>query len=331
LASFDFGVVLGLSVPGSGALPGFLGLFRDEAVLWRDQEVVALQTAAAALSNTLAREDLFEQVQATLSETEALYRGSAALSEASTYDGILDVLLAHSVLGRNAQTATMQLFNSLWFGEQRPEYSELVAYRGRKPDVALRRRYRVDRYPATLQMMQDGSILFVEDLDRDTSLDRRAHALFRRIMGARSVVVVPLVVGGQRIGFLHAGYAEPQVFSEAERRRLTSLAQQAAIAVLNIRQLRATEARVRREQLIRRITGRIQEAPDVDSVLQTAVMELGQALGTSQNRILFQPREADRSDLGMAIGSDGVPTGNGNGHVENDEPTNGSLSDRDEG
>jgi GAF domain-containing protein len=58
---------------------------------------------------------------------------------------------------------------------------------------------------------------------------------------------------------------------------------------MNIRQLRATQARVQREQLIRQITGRIQEAPDVDGVLQTAIQELGRAFGTSRNRIQFRP------------------------------------------
>lgn len=295
LFPFESGAVLGLGVPGQAEIPGFLALFRDTVELWHEQEIVALQTVAAALSNTLARETLFQQVQDTLRETEALYRGGAALSEASTYEGILEVLLAHSVLGREVRTATVLLFDRPWNGEQRPAYAEVVAQggmhrRGEEPEAELRRRYRLDGFPMTLQVMQDGSPVFVEDLETDTILDRRAHALFGRVMGARSVVLMPLIVGGQRIGFIHAGYAYPQAFSEAERRRLVSLVQQAAIVVLNIRQLRATEARVRREQLIRQITGRIQEAPDVDGVLQTAVREIGRALGTSRNRIQFGPR-----------------------------------------
>jgi GAF domain-containing protein len=115
-------------------------------------------------------------------------------------------------------------------------------------------------------------------------------------MGAKSVVIVPLVVGGQRIGYLHANYDHIQTFSEGQRRRLGSLAQQAAIVVLNIRQLRATQARVRREQLIRQITGRIQEAPDVDGVLQAAIQELGRAFGTSRNRIQFRPPQRTDED-----------------------------------
>lgn len=72
-------------------------------------------------------------------------------------------------------------------------------------------------------------------------------------------------------------------------RRLTSLAGQAAIAVQNLNQLEAIQARARREQMIREITERIQRAPDVQGVLQTGLRELGRALGTSRNVVQFRP------------------------------------------
>lgn len=287
-----FGAILALAVPEETAAPGFIGLFRDVETLWSDQEVVALQMAAAALSNALAREHLFEQVQETLSETEALYRGGAALSEASTYDGILEVLLTHTILGQGGSTATLHLLDRVWTGEQLPTYSEVVAYRVPDGDSVTETsfgRLDVRKFPAAFAVMRDGTPVFVEDLSRDTTLDRRVHALFGRMRGASSLVIMPLLVGGQRIGYLHADYRTPQRFPEAARRRLISLTQQAAIAVLNIRQLRETEARVRREQLIRQITSNIQEATDVPGVLQTAVRELGRAFGTSRNRVQFRP------------------------------------------
>jgi len=315
LEMLAFDAALGLAVLSDTSSPGFVVLLRDgDGELWSDQEVVALQTVAAALSNTLARERLFEQVQQTLSETETLYRGSAALSEASTYQGILEVLLSYSVLGEGAQAATLQLFDRTWLGDEAPQYSEIVALKGSE-GVSLRssevfewgegaaprpgstgrpgQRFDVQRFPVALDAMRDGTAIFVEDLTTDEVLDAKARALFRRAQGAGSVIVVPLIAGGQRIGFVHADYAAPRQFPDAARRRLVSLAQQAAIAVLNIRQLQATEARVRREQLIRQITGRIQGAPDVQGVLQTAVRELGRAFGTSRNRVQFRPVQND--------------------------------------
>jgi GAF domain-containing protein len=286
---YDYGAILGLAVRQEDRPTGFIGLFRDEAVLWDDQELVALQTAAVALSNTIAREQLFDRVRQTLDETEALYRGSAALSEARSYQDVLDSLVSSTVLGQEGHGASLHIFDRPWTSEQRPHYSDLVALWSVEPMPEIRRRFYVDRFPMSMDIMQVGDPHFVEDLSEDTMLGRRAKALFGRLLGAKSVVIVPLVVGGQRLGYIHADYDHARTFSEDQRRRLASLAQQAAIVVMNIRQLRATQARVQREQLIRQITGRIQEAPDVDGVLQTAIQELGRAFGTSRNRIQFRP------------------------------------------
>lgn len=293
LQAYEFGALLGLAVPGSSGAPGFIAIFRDSQELWEEQEIVVLQTVAAALSNTFAREELFNQVQQTLSETEALYRGGAALSEASTYQEILDVLLGYTVLGQGSHSATLQIFNRPWLNNQVPDHADVVAYWSEDGGQSIQRRYMVDEFPSALEVMRAGSPLFIEDLQQDDVLGRRAHALFERVMGARSLVIVPLVVGGQRIGYLHTDYQDVRSFPESTRRRLISLAQQAAIAVLNIRQLQASEARVRREQLIREITGRIQESADVRGVLQIAVRELGRAFGTSHNRIQFRPSDED--------------------------------------
>jgi len=295
LSEYEFGAALALAVSGEAGTPGFIGLFRDRDEVWSEQEVVALQTVAAALSNTLARERLFNQVQETLSETEALYRGGAALSEARTYNDILQVFLEHTVLGDGSQTATMQLFDHAWAGGRLPEYAQIMAHWSEHPPASIRRRYLVEKFPVAMRVMENGAPAFVEDLDADNPLDRRIRALFRRTAEARGLVIMPLVVGGQRIGFLHADYSEPHTFTEAAQRRLETLAQQAAIAVLNIRQLQETEARVRREQLIRQITARIQESPDVEGVLQTAVQELGRAFGTSRSRIQFRPTSRDEA------------------------------------
>jgi GAF domain-containing protein len=207
-------------------------------------------------------------------------------------------LLAHTLLGEEVSTATLHLLDRVWGGDtspgMRPTYSEIMAARSRSYSAdaviaGLQTRLELEKFPAAMDVLRNGAPLFVEDLRTDTLLDRRLRALFRRAMHANSVVIVPLLVGGQRIGYLHADYAVAQRFPEAARRRLINLSQQAAIAVLNIRQLRATQARVQREQLIRQITGHIQEASDVRGVLQTAVRELGRAFATPRTRIQFRP------------------------------------------
>ncbi|MGC9521069.1 MAG: GAF domain-containing protein [Anaerolineae bacterium] len=310
LEGYDLQRVLYVPIVSAGVRNGFIGLIQPaDAMGDRDTPPPVdphtrelAQSLAGQISVVLENLNLSEQTQRTLSETEALYHGSAALSEVDSYQGVLDVLLAHTVLGRKVHRTTLQLFDRPWTDGERPGHADVVAHRSADPEVQLPRRQDLPGVDAQdLPLTPDGAEelqpLFIEDLARyrqrasDMPEQQSILSLVHPADGTQSLVVLPLVVGGQWIGYLHADYQHTQTFTETDRRRLISLAQQASIAVLNIRQLRATEARARREQLIRHIAGRIQEAGDVQGVLQTAVRELGQAFGTSRSRIQFRPPE----------------------------------------
>ncbi len=290
LQMLGFNTVLALTVRGEALYPNIILLGRAEGdTVWQEEEIVAMQTAAAALSNTIARERVFEEVQASRTETEALYRGSAELNLAQTYDGILNVVRSHTALGEGASHVTLQLFDRPWTDEQEPRYSEVVAYWTTTDTNALRQRFYMNEFPLARIVARNPVLTLIDDPEHDERLTRRNRALFSRVVGAKSIVFVPLIASGQRIGFLHAMYPQPVRFSEQERRRLESLTQQAAIAAQNRLQLLTIEARVNRERMIREITERIQAAPDVQGVLQAAVRELGRAFGTPRNIIQFRP------------------------------------------
>ena len=296
--SFGMGAVLVLAVRGEASYPSVIFLGRSDAdTVWADEEVVALQTAVATLSNTIAREQVFQEMQASRTETEALYRGSAELNVAQTYDGILNVVRTYTALGQGANHITLQLFNRPWADDNEPEYAEVVAHWTSSGISVLRERYYVTDFPSLREFIHNPSATIIEDTASDPRLTRRNRALFTRVFKARTVIFMPLIAGGQRLGVLHAMYPHPTHFSEQELRRLESLTQQAAIATQNRMQLLSIEARVNRERMIREITESIQAAPDVQGVLQAAVRELGRAFGTSRNRIQFRPpQQGDGSD-----------------------------------
>lgn len=307
LAKWGFNIALLLAVQMEASLPSFIVLGREEGEQsWSNEEILPLQTASAALSNTIARETLFSQVQASLEETEALYQGSAELNRANSYDGILEVLLEYTILGTGANNVSIQLFDRMWSEEQEPEYSEVVAYWSADRGIsrAQHDRYRIEEFPSSRLFMRHAVPTYIEDVATDELLDRRGRALFVRLLGAKSMALVPLVVAGQKIGYLNAIYPQSTKFPEQERRRLASLAQQAAIGVLNIRQLQAIEARARRERMIREITERIQAAPDVDGVLQTALREMGRALGAPRSSVQFRRPQAAAGEVSGAVDTD---------------------------
>jgi transcriptional regulator with GAF, ATPase, and Fis domain len=121
--------------------------------------------------------------------------------------------------------------------------------------------------------------MLVSDLENDPRLDENLRALFLERFQARSAVSIPLVVGGQWLGYVNGQYSASTQFSETEVRRLTTLTVQAAVAVQSLRQLEDIQARVQREQQLREITARLRTPPDVDGVMRVLAQELGQVLG----------------------------------------------------
>jgi GAF domain-containing protein len=99
----------------------------------------------------------------------------------------------------------------------------------------------------------------------------------------QSVLVAPITLRGQVIGALGLQEAEgTRQWTADEITLVEAVAEQMALAIENARLFEATQARARRERLIREITGKVQGSVDLDSILQTTVQELGKALGASQ-------------------------------------------------
>ncbi len=275
-----------LAVPGDEPVPGlmaFVDRFRNR--VWREEENNALLTAANALASTLARERLFDQVQEALAETEALYRGGAELNMVRSYDEVLLVLRRHTALGSGAYNMSVQVFDRPWTNRQSPTWAQVLARWTEVPNAPYRQRYALAEMPiASERIMSVDEPSLIADIMTDSRMDEGSRSILS-MLGAKSAVFIPLIVGGERIGFINALYHESFDFTETEIRRIVSLGKQAAMVIQNLHQLETIQARAQRERLIREITSKIQAAPDVQSVLQTTLKELGRAMGTPRNQI----------------------------------------------
>jgi GAF domain-containing protein len=88
--------------------------------------------------------------------------------------------------------------------------------------------------------------------------------------------------------------ANRPTFDQGDETLLGTFATQATVTLENARLFEQTQRRARREQLAREIAGKIQAAGDVEAVLQTAVRELGRALGTPRSFVhLGTPGQSD--------------------------------------
>ncbi len=95
---------------------------------------------------------------------------------------------------------------------------------------------------------------------------------------ARSAAILPLRSGEKEIGYLLLLSGNPAQFTAEIKRLFNSLSPQIAVAVQNSQLLEAAQKKAEREEMLRQITEKVRNTSDVESVMRTAVTEIGRVL-----------------------------------------------------
>lgn len=98
----------------------------------------------------------------------------------------------------------------------------------------------------------------------------------------RSEIVLPLRVGDRLLGALDAQSAEEAAFDDDDLRTLQGMADMVAVALDNARLFAATRRSVRQQQLVTRITERLQQATSLADILSLTAADLGETFDLAQ-------------------------------------------------
>jgi len=98
----------------------------------------------------------------------------------------------------------------------------------------------------------------------------------------RSELATPMIVGGKVIGVFDVQSDVVGRFTDSDINIQTTLAAQVATSIQNVRSFEQSKAQADLESMVNAIGQKIQRATTVDDTLQTAVRELGLALGASR-------------------------------------------------
>lgn len=102
---------------------------------------------------------------------------------------------------------------------------------------------------------------------------------FWKALACAVFAMYPLVAGNQWLGLVSGQSSEPLYAEEGQVRRATSLVRQAAVVIQTTVLFRQEQARARREQMLRSIAAKVRSSTDVDTIMRTAVTEIGRTLG----------------------------------------------------
>jgi GAF domain-containing protein len=239
-----------LSVPmlREGEAVGAINVTRSDPGLFSDTEVALLRTFADQAVIAIENVRLFTELQASNRElTTALDQQTATsdilrvISRSQTdvqpvFDAILSsaVRLLRGYSGTLAQIAGDQI--------------ELAAYTstGAAGDAVARDASHrpLDSEGVHARTIRDRAPMTVANLQTDPRFPERVHA-FARARGLLGVITVPLLRHGEALGSIAVARREPGEFNTDELGLLQTFADQAVIAIENVRLFKELEARNR--------------------------------------------------------------------------------------
>ena len=217
---------------------------------------------------------LAEETQQALQETEEqaqrlaqLNQLSTALSQAVSISDIYQSAVEESPAVVPANRVSLALL------AESGEHFDVVATWGEVTDM-----------PVGTQLLAAGSPLQKAVQERRIIIGTTDDAI-------KLAMFVPLVVSGKAVGTLNIGRYEGE-FNNQEENLMRQIAAMVGTTIENIRFLANEQSRAQREQMLRQITQRIRSSADMETIMRTAVQEIGRTLGRKTYIYLGDDREA---------------------------------------
>ncbi len=225
--------------------------------------------AALALEN--AR--LYEEMRRSAREYEVLSRADTELFQSLDLDSVLQALVdvTVDVLGVDKSIVTT------WDVDAR--VMTLRAWRNFGDPALTYIRSLFDRRTQSLDVPR---VIVTEDASR-----AEPHLVpIIESEGLRSLIEIPVVSrDGRPLGFFSVAYTTDHHFDEAEQRLLTALAERAAVAIENARQLDETKKRARETEALFRADAELFQSLDLDGVLQALVDVIVDIVGADRSMV----------------------------------------------
>ena len=245
-----------------------------------DDEEFLMRNIMEPLSAVIAsrRSELAEQ-QARL-ESERLYNASRRVNESASDLQNLAQLMGTIISSSDFIRTTIYSLESNADGEIQALRVIANWHNGAgSPPSPVNTLYPHQRFSDVAYLFSLDS-LFINNLSDEEETRIRPEIKARFIAeGIQSATILPLIIGTQQIGAILLESDQVHTYLDTERNTYISLAPQIAATMQNRILFDEAQARARHEQLLREVTERVRSASDVNSVMKTAVSEVGRVLG----------------------------------------------------
>jgi GAF domain-containing protein len=239
------GTTLAVPILKGGELLGVITIYRLDVKPFTDKQIALLETFADQAAIAIENARLFETLEARNQELDKALKQQTATADVlkvisrSTFDlqTVLKTLVAAAARLCDADQGTIAR-------EQRGKFKREASYGFSEEFDALISTLPVEkeRGSATGRALKEGKIIHIPDVRDDPEY---TFVEGRRLGGFRTILAVPMLREGNALGVLALTRREARPFDEKQIELVTTFADQAAIAIENVRLFESAEARSR--------------------------------------------------------------------------------------
>ncbi len=303
------GAELAVPLKAQGQVIGVLDVKSDRPHGISPQEAALVETLAAQVAVAVHNAQLFQQILEQTEELGALFRTAHRANHRML---ILHSTSQHFVTARvdaeevyqaiheaAAQLMPCEAFVISLLDEEAQEI-ELVYLIDRSGRIPAQRISATEGLSG--RIIRTGAALRIEDLLTEPLATAR-H--FGDPETVRSVLAVPLKLGGRVLGTLSAQSYTPQAYTEDDQRILELLASHAAAALENVRLLQAEHERRLELESVRQASLQVTSNLDLESVLHTILERSLELIGADNGHIFLY--DGRTLAFGAGLWADGTP------------------------
>jgi GAF domain-containing protein len=230
--------LLGVPMVKEGKLIGALNIFRQEARPFTDKQIELVQNFAAqaviAIENTRLLNELRESLQQQTATADVLKVISRSTFDLQT---VLQTLVesAARLCDADKATITRQKDGVLYSAEAYGFSREFMDYIRRIP-------IKPERGSASARALLEGRVIHIHDVKADPEY---TFVEAQRLGDFRTILAVPMLREGVPIGVVILTRSDVRPFTDKQIELVTTFADQAAIAIENVRLFESVEARTR--------------------------------------------------------------------------------------
>jgi len=254
----SFRSTLGVPILKDEDVIGVLGLWRTSVRPFSDQQIALVSTFAHQASIAIENVRLFNETKEALERQTAISEVLASISRSAfDLDTVLGTIIERAAGLAHAEGATMYRRDRDTMVIAALDHPDLI------PGAAVGQRVPLDATTVVGRAMMERKIVAVADARLDPTLPQN---------GPISRMAIPIMREGEAIGAIGLGRNREGAFTQAEIDLVSSFADQAAIAIENVRLFTETKESLQRQtataDVLKAISG---TAFELDRVLDSVI------------------------------------------------------------